>query len=133
MPRGGLRSTSFKPGVSGNPGGRPKRPQTIEARLIIADVKEAARERTPQALATLEDVMNDPEAPPAARVSAATAILDRGWGKPHQAAEVTQNVAMDVRMTNQLDVSRLTDEQLEALEAAFVATLEGQKAIEASV
>jgi len=28
--------------------------------------------------------MNQPEAPPAARVSAASAILDRGWGKPAQ-------------------------------------------------
>jgi len=31
MPRGGRRSTSFKPGVSGNPGGRPKKPAKIEA------------------------------------------------------------------------------------------------------
>jgi hypothetical protein len=29
--------------------------------------------------------MNQPDAPPAARVSASTALLDRGWGKPAQA------------------------------------------------
>jgi hypothetical protein len=29
--------------------------------------------------------MNQDESPPAARVAAATAILDRGWGKPAQA------------------------------------------------
>lgn len=28
--------------------------------------------------------MKQPEAPPAARVAAATALLDRGWGKPAQ-------------------------------------------------
>ena len=46
MPRGGIRSTSFKPGVSGNPGGRPKTSQTIEVRRIILGVREAARELT---------------------------------------------------------------------------------------
>ncbi len=32
--------------------------------------------------------MEDKKAPPAARVSAATAVLDRGWGKPRQEQEV---------------------------------------------
>ena len=90
MARGGFRSTSFKLGVSGNPSGRPKRPETIEARRIVADVKAAAQELTQEAIGTLKAVMKDPKAPPSARVSAATAILDRGHGKPHQAAEVTQ-------------------------------------------
>jgi hypothetical protein len=36
MAKGGLRGTSFRAGVSGNPDGRPKRPQTIEARKIVA-------------------------------------------------------------------------------------------------
>lgn len=87
MPKGGLRSTSFKAGRSGNPGGRPKRPKTIEAHKIIADVKAAARDLTPQALGTLQTIMNDPKAPPAARVGAATAVLDRGWGRPTQSIE----------------------------------------------
>jgi hypothetical protein len=83
MPKGGLRSTSFKPGTSGNPGGRPKQSKTIEARKIVADVKAAARALTPEALSTLQTVMEDPKAPPAARVGAATAILDRGWVGRH--------------------------------------------------
>jgi hypothetical protein len=87
MTRGGKRSTSFKPGVSGNPGGRPKRPKTIEAKRIVADVKATAREMTPEALSTLRTVMNDPKAPPSARVGAATAVLDRGWGRPTQSIE----------------------------------------------
>jgi len=87
MAKGGQRSTSWKRGVSGNPGGRPKCHATVEAHKIIADVKAAARELTPKAIAALESVMDDPKAPPAARVGAATAILDRGWGRPTQSIE----------------------------------------------
>ena len=87
MPKGGRRSTSWKRGQSGNRSGRPKRPATVEAHKIIADVKAASREMTPKALATLEEVMDDPKAPPAARVGAATAVLDRAWGRPTQSIE----------------------------------------------
>lgn len=87
MARGGKRSTSWKRGQSGNRSGRPKRPATVEAHKIIADVKTAAREMTPEALSTLQTVMNDPKAQAAARVGAATAILDRGWGRPTQSIE----------------------------------------------
>jgi hypothetical protein len=87
MAKGGRRSTSWSKGVSGNPDGRPKRPVTIEERQIVRDVKEAARALTPKAIVTLERVMDDQKAPPAARVGAATAILDRGWGRPTQSIE----------------------------------------------
>ena len=87
MPKGGQRSTSWKRGQSGNRNGRPKRSATIETRRVIDDVKTAARELTPDALSTLQTVMNDPKAPSAARVGAATAVLDRGWGRPTQAIE----------------------------------------------
>jgi hypothetical protein len=105
--RGGRRSTSFKSGVSGNPGGRPKRPQTIEARRIIIDVKALARECAPQAISTLEAIMLDPKAPPAARIGAATAILDRAYGRPGQAVEVT---------FKPWDLSKLNDAQLDQLD-----------------
>ena len=91
MPKGGRRSTSFRPGVSGNVNGRPKRAETIEARRVVADVKAAARELTLDAMDTLKLVMKDPKAPPAARVGAATAILDRGWGKPTQPVDANIN------------------------------------------
>jgi hypothetical protein len=48
------------------------------------EIRSLARGHTEAAINTLVGVMNSGEAPPAARVSAATAILDRGWGKPTQ-------------------------------------------------
>lgn len=67
-------STSFEAGKSGNPKGRPKD-------III--VKEAARLLTKEAIDTLADIMHNGLSE-SARVSAANAILDRGWGKPAQ-------------------------------------------------
>jgi hypothetical protein len=99
MAKGGLRSTSFKPGVSGNPDGRPKRPETIEARRVVADVKAAARELTLDAMNTFKGAMADPKAPWAAKIAAAIAILDRGWGKPMQAVEA--NVSLLDQMTDE--------------------------------
>ena len=89
MAKGGRRSTSWKRGESGNLSGRPKRPATVEAHKIIADVKAAACELTPQRLGRYKEVMENKKAPPAARVTAATAILDRGWGKPKETLETT--------------------------------------------
>ena len=65
----------FEKGQSGNPGGRPK---------VIAEVKELAREYTGEAIKTLVSIMTNAKAAPAARVSAANALLDRGYGKPPQ-------------------------------------------------
>lgn len=65
----------FQKGQSGNPGGRPK---------VVGDVQELARQHTPDAIETLASIMRDGEAAPAARVAAANAILDRGYGKPAQ-------------------------------------------------
>ena len=106
MARGGWRSTSFRPGQSGNLTGRPKRPATIEARRIFQDVADAARERTQDAIDTLAAIMKDPKAPAAARISAAQAILDRGHGKPAQAIEVDAGP----------DLTHVSDEDLRTLE-----------------
>src|SRR5687767_13186041 len=74
----GLRP--WRKGQSGNPGGRPKMDRTIV---------ELAREHTAAAMQTLIDIAADKDAPPSARVGAAQAILDRGWGKATQVIEAT--------------------------------------------
>ena len=65
----------FQPGQSGNPGGRPKE---------TAEVKALARQYTAQAIDTLASIMLNEDAKGSERVSAAVALLDRGYGKPPQ-------------------------------------------------
>lgn len=53
------------------------------------DLAAMAKEHAEAALKTLTSIAQDTAAPAAARVSAATAILDRGYGRPAQAVQVT--------------------------------------------
>ena len=63
--------------------------------------------------------MANDEAPPAARVSAAQALLDRGWGKPAQTVDMTVRKQI---------AKELSDDEL-----AGIATGRGEGAAEASV
>jgi hypothetical protein len=59
------------------------------------EIASLARMHTKKAVKTLAAIMNEPRAPYAARVAAAEALLDRGWGKPRQSheAEITHRSA----------------------------------------
>lgn len=76
-PDGTPMDHAFKPGQSGNPGGRPK----------DKTLRQLAREHTVEAVQTLIEIMLDKSSSEMARVRAAEAILDRGYGKPVQAIE----------------------------------------------
>jgi hypothetical protein len=49
-----------------------------------ADIRSLARAQTELAIRTLTGICGSKAAPAAARVSAAQALLDRGWGKAPQ-------------------------------------------------
>ena len=65
----------WQPGRSGNPGGRPR---------VIREVRELAREHADCAIAVLVEVMSNRKMPPGCRISAATHLLDRAYGRPPQ-------------------------------------------------
>ena len=58
----------------------------------VTDIKSLARQHTDKAIASLAGIMNQPKAPAAARVAAAQALLDRGWGKALQPTDNKHNV-----------------------------------------
>ena len=78
MARGGKREGA----------GRPKGSRNAATKDQIADLASAARGASHEALAALISIAKGGQSE-AARVSAATAILDRGFGKPVQAMEHT--------------------------------------------
>lgn len=86
----------FKPGVSGNPGGRPKR--TREEVLLA----ESARASSKEALDVVLDIMNNGSSE-RVRLTAAIAIIERGCGKPGET--VTAPVAL-VEGANLADQAR---------------------------
>lgn len=73
-PENRAQTGQFQPGRSGNPGGRPKEDN---------EVKALARQHTKDAVARLAFWLQSDNAK--ASVSAAVALLDRGYGKPSQA------------------------------------------------
>lgn len=71
----------FQPGTSGNPSGRRKKTPEDKA------LEQLAREHSPAALEVLISIAKNAKFGPSARVSAATAIIDRGYGRPVQPVE----------------------------------------------
>ena len=83
----------FPKGQSGNPAGRPR---------IIGEIRDLARTHAEDAIAALAEIATDRSGPPSARVSAASELLNRGYGRPPQAVAIA-------------GASSLADQHLEAL------------------
>jgi hypothetical protein len=62
----------------------------------ITEIRSIARSYTRNAINVLVGIMRSKDATAAARVSAANAILDRGWGKPAQAIENGDDGAIEL-------------------------------------
>ena len=69
----------FPKGQSGNPAGRPR---------IIGEIRDLARTHAEDAIGALAEIATDRSAPPSARVSAASELLNRGYGRPPQAIAI---------------------------------------------
>lgn len=97
---------SPSPSKSGGKGGRPKGAKNKVSR----DLAELARVHTPAAVAKLAQIMKSKKTPASAAIAAASALLDRGHGKPTQMNENRVRV----------DLQSMTLEELAALRALFL-------------
>jgi hypothetical protein len=75
-------SSAWRPGQSGNPGGRPK---------VSAEIRDLARDHGAQAIERLVALMHSKNENVAVR--AAEALLDRGYGRPIQGVELSEQEA----------------------------------------
>ena len=62
----------------------------------LTEIRLLARSHTRTAVSVLIRIMRSKDATPAARVSAANAILDRGWGKATQPLENSGDGALEL-------------------------------------
>ena len=87
------RGRPFKPGQSGNPGGKVKK----EVAVAIMDMRQMARSYTAEALDKLVQLMRGEvkvgdkvhPVPVQTQGWAAAELIDRGWGRAPQGLEVT--------------------------------------------
>ena len=114
----------FVKGQSGNPAGRPKAPPllpqyapdlTVADRRPIPNLVVEARKYSALAVDTLVELTKDNYAA-STRYSAATALLDRGYGRPAQSLDL--HLSADA-ITKRL--SDMSDAELAALEARMIA------------
>ncbi|MGB8605529.1 hypothetical protein [Bradyrhizobium sp.] len=62
----------------------------------LTEIRSLARSHTRTAINVLVGIMRSKDATAAARVSAANAILDRGWGKVTQGIEIGDDGALEL-------------------------------------
>ena len=88
------RGKPFQPGKTGNAGGRPKK--TEEERTL----EQMCRDKTPDALGVLIQIMESGEQE-RNRMTAAMAIIERGYGKAVQPTTIgnPDGSKMDMHMT----------------------------------
>ena len=125
----------FVKGRSANPAGRPKRPPEFAPnaddpdgadRRTVGNLVIEARKFSGLAVDTLVELTRDNHAD-STRYAAATALLDRGYGRPAQSLDL--HLSADA-ITKRL--SDMTDAELAALEARMIAAAPISTVIEAT-
>lgn len=93
------RGKPFAKGQTGNPGGRPKKTQEEY------DLIQSCKQKTPEALATIERIMvtSDNERN---QLQAALAIIERAWGKPIQPTETEYKGTLHVEHSKRPKLTR---------------------------
>ena len=102
---GGVTGAGFPPGVSGNPGGRPKGLSRRVRELVGEDCEAIA--------VYMLSVMRDEKARTADRLEAAKWLAERGFGRS------VQTLDLDVTAHPPIDVTQLSTPDLKALIAIF--------------
>src|SRR5262245_28606251 len=106
MPRGGRRLGA------GRRTGKPATWARIEARSDQPSVTELCMALLPRCLATLVTIMERESASDSARVRAAEALIDRGFGKPLSATEVAQQRVAQAAPARRFVIALYRDGQL---------------------
>jgi hypothetical protein len=104
--RGGVTGAGFVPGVSGNPGGRPKGRARTVRELVGEDGALVAE--------FMLSVMYDERARTRDRLEAGKWLADRAFGRSVQALDVDMGLRR-----REVDYTRLSDEELETLVAIY--------------
>ena len=98
--RGGLRNSSWKPGRSGNPSGRPRGD---------VDIAALARGHGPRCVKVVVDLLSS--ADEKIRLAAAVALLDRGFGRPKQEMDINSNSTIELHLVAARAISATLIEQ----------------------
>ncbi len=91
----------FVKGFTANPTGRPLKDREVAA---------LAQRYAPEAIGRLVEILRDPKTEPGVVVRAAQIILERGYGRPPQAVDVT---------TTRIDIGQLHLQALQASNATW--------------
>lgn len=104
----------FKPGQSGNPGGRAKGVERIAREAAdgrtYKDAEGNSHTGAAAMIAVLLDLALDPTGRSRDRREAAVAVLDRGWGRPKQVVDIKSE-----QVAAQPALPPLSEEQLRVL------------------